>query len=196
MTGILEATTEDEVLVTYCTTMVMGRGIDEKQRPMRRVKKGVGTASAAVDLTRDLWMSSARYAALSNTTHEFWREYGQTAQGHIAVLDLLRMVQMRPLLLAILDVFQPAEARKAIKFLVDCAVRILMVGARGGAVEVAYCEAAKNVRSGPARMLRTYESTWMTYFPPCGIPRCVYGGYRLEKLLCPLLPPRVGASCN
>jgi hypothetical protein len=148
MTGILEATTEDEVLVAYLRHYWSSvEGLTRERDLYKRVKRGIGTASAAVDLTHDLCLSSARYAALSNTAHEFWREYGPTAQGHIAVLNLLRMIQMRPLLLAILDVFQPTEARKAIKFLVDCAVRILIVGARGGAVEVAYCDAAKNIRA-------------------------------------------------
>ena len=129
MTGVLEATSEDEVLVTYLRHYWSSvQGLTRERDLYKRVKRGVTTISGAVDLTRDLTSSATRYAAISNTSHEFWRQYGPTTQGHIATLNLLRMVQMRPLLLAILDVFSMTEAKKAIKFLVDCAVRILIVG--------------------------------------------------------------------
>jgi hypothetical protein len=108
--------------------------------------------------------SAIKYAALSNTSHEIWREYGATTQGHIATLNLLRMVQMRPLLLSILDTLSIPEGKKSIKYLVDCAVRILIVGGRGGTVEATYCDAAKAIREN-IRDASSVRAALNTIFP-------------------------------
>jgi len=147
MTGVLEATSEDQVLVTYLRHYWSSvQGLTRERDLYKKVKRSVNTVSVAVEVTRALASSAVKYAALSNTSHELWRQYGQSTQGHITTLNLLGMIQMRPLLLAILDILTPSEGKKAIKFLVDCAVRILIVGARGGVIEVAYCDAAKKTR--------------------------------------------------
>jgi hypothetical protein len=166
MTGVLEATGEDKVLVNYLRHYWSSiQGLTRERDLYKRVRRGVTTATAAVDLARDLNSSATRYAALSNSSHELWRGYGLTTQGHIATLTLLRMVQMRPLLLAVLDVFTPGEAKKAIKFMVDCAVRILIVGARGGKVEVAYCDAAKSIRGQSLKNATNLRKHLQQIFP-------------------------------
>ena len=55
MTGVLEATSEDEVLVTYLRHYWSSvQGLTRERDLYKRVKRGVTTISGAVDLTRDL----------------------------------------------------------------------------------------------------------------------------------------------
>ena len=59
------------------------------------------------------------------------------------------MVQIRPLLLAILDKFNHSEARKTLALMVSWGVRFLVSGGLGGGVlERHYSDRAKEVRSG------------------------------------------------
>ncbi|BBA44545.1 MULTISPECIES: HNH endonuclease family protein [Burkholderia] len=64
-------------------------------------------------------------------------------------MNLLGMVQVRPLLLAILDKFEPKKVSAAFKKLVAVAVRFQIVGgAGGGTLERIYSDAAKGVTEG------------------------------------------------
>jgi len=59
------------------------------------------------------------------------------------------MVQVRPLLLAILAKFSPAEAKKALRLVVAWGVRFLIHGGLGGGVlEDNYCQRAVSINSG------------------------------------------------
>jgi hypothetical protein len=82
-------------------------------------------------------------------SHDFWTEYGTTAKDHMATLNELGMVQIRPLLLAVLNNFTVAEARKALRLMVTWSVRFLIFGGLGGgALESQYCQRAVDIRSG------------------------------------------------
>jgi hypothetical protein len=59
------------------------------------------------------------------------------------------MVQVRPLLLAILAKFSPSEAKKAFRLVVAWGVRFLVHGGLGGGVlEDNYCERARSINAG------------------------------------------------
>ena len=113
------------------------------------IRKRVSSKQAAVDLAHGLENGGRLYAAILSPSHELWSEYGASARQHIETVNLLRMVQVRPLLLAILEKFSLAEARKALRGTVAWGVRFLVHGGLGGGVlEDNYCERAKSIHSG------------------------------------------------
>ncbi len=114
------------------------------------IRKRVSSKQAAVDLVAHGLENGGRlYAAILSPSHELWSEYGASARQHIETINLLRMVQVRPLLLAILEKFSLAEARKALRATVAWGVRFLVHGGLGGGVlEDNYCERAKSIHSG------------------------------------------------
>jgi hypothetical protein len=62
-------------------------------------------------------------------------------------INTLRMVQVRPLLLSVLDTFRDAEVKAAVRNTVSWSVRFLIHGGLGsGAIETHNCAAAKEVR--------------------------------------------------
>jgi hypothetical protein len=67
----------------------------------------------------------------------------------MATINLLRMVQIRPLLLAILSGFSPVEVKKILPVMVSWGVRFLISGGLGGGtLERHYSERARDIQSG------------------------------------------------
>lgn len=166
MTGILEATSEDKALVTYLRHYWSSvNGLTRERELYKKVKKKISSASAAVSFAKDLSDSSARYAALSNTNHDIWKKYGPTTRGHMETLNLLRMTRMRPLLLAILDVLSLSVSKKALKYIVDLAVRNLIVGTPGGNLETKYSDLSVKIRGGKIKTAEQLRKESKEIFP-------------------------------
>jgi len=166
MTGVLEATSEDKALVTYLRHYWSSvNGLTRERDLYKKVKKQISSIAAAVNLAKELSISSVRYAALSNTNHEIWKKYGPTTKGHIEILNLLRMTRMRPLLLAMLDVLSVPENKKTLKYIVDLAVRNLIVGTSGGILEPKYSDISVMIRKGTLKKADKLRKACKDIFP-------------------------------
>ena len=150
LVSVLEsASPEEEIVVGFVRHYWSSHyGLTRERELFRQVKQRVTSSKYATELVADLRRASRVYSALLNPAHELWRKFGSTAAHSIQTLNLLRMTQLRPLLLAILDQFKTQEVRNALRFLVACAVRVLIVGSRSGTLEEAYSSVAKRVRAG------------------------------------------------
>ncbi len=75
------------------------------------------------------------------------------------IINTLRMVQIRPLILSVLDTFSDSEVRIAIKNMVSWSVRFLVHGGLGGgAMEAQYSQAAKGIRDNTiSKATQLYE---------------------------------------
>lgn len=156
MIGTLEAVDEDEIQISFIRHYWSSvNGLTRGRELFDRIKQRTTSKQAALDLVSDLSGAAVKYAALANPTSPVWAPYGATAQGHISTLNLLRMTQMRPLLLAVLDQFETSEARRAIRLLVSIAVRVMIVGSRSGTLEEGYSNAAVRIRAGTIRSAKS-----------------------------------------
>lgn len=116
------------------------------------IKDRIRGRQDCVELANNLANTSRLYAALLNTDHELWNEYGDASRRHMRTLILLRMEQYRPLLLAVLEEFPAEHVRDTLRLLVAWSVRFLIVGGLGGGVmERHYCARALDIRSGTMR---------------------------------------------
>lgn len=166
MTGILEATSEDKALVIYLRHYWSSvNGLTRERELYKKVKQKISSVTAAVDFSRELSNSSAKYAALSNTSHDIWKKYGPTTRGHMETLNLLRMTRMRPLLLAILDVLSVPVIKKALKYIVDLAVRNLIVSTPGGNLEPKYSDISVKIRKGKIKTAEQLRKACKVIFP-------------------------------
>ena len=57
-------------------------------------------------------MKQKIYSAMVNTGHELWDRLGTTTKSHMDTLNLMGMVQIRPLLLAVLAKFDDKEKKE------------------------------------------------------------------------------------
>lgn len=115
----------------------------------KSIKEGVANRTQAVRFADEIQQASRLYAALLNSEHDFWTDYGTTAKDNVDTLNRLALEQNRPMLLAVLQHFSPAQQKRVLKAAVSWSVRGLVVGGIGGGrTEKAYCNAAVKIRAG------------------------------------------------
>lgn len=150
MFATLEAIEGEDIIVDYIRHLWSSKnGITREKDLFDKIKKNITSKQIAIDFSNELASSARLYAAILNTDHEIWTQYGQTARGHMATLNLMGMVQIRPLLLAVLDKFTDKEVQRSLRLLVSWAARFLVVGGLGGGtLETHYSQRAKEVRDG------------------------------------------------
>jgi uncharacterized protein with ParB-like and HNH nuclease domain len=147
MASILESASDDPLVVTFLRHFVMSRyGVVREKELFGLIKKKVTSKKLALQFSTDLSNSAKTYSALINSDHEYWNKYDAKVRKSIEAFNILGMVQLRPLLLAILEKFEPANVSKSFEKLVAVAVRFQIVGGvGGGTLERIYSETAKGI---------------------------------------------------
>jgi len=150
MLGALSAVGDDASVVDFIRHYWSSvYGATREKDLYAAIRKRIASKQAAVELARSLEVGARRYAAILSHAHELWSDYGPSSRQHIETTNLLRMVQVRPLLLAVLDKFKMPDARKALYLTVSWGVRFLIHGGLGGGVlEHHYCERAREINEG------------------------------------------------
>ena len=150
MYAVLEGAAMESASVDYIRHLWSSiHGATREAQLYDNIKKAIDNKQAAVDLAQELEDQAKLYVAIQNPEHAYWKPLGPTTQGHIETVNLLRMIQIRPLLLAIMSKFEPDEAKTVLRRMVSWGVRFLIVGGLGGGtLEKRYCAAAVAIRSG------------------------------------------------
>ncbi len=156
MVATLESASEDPLVVTYLRHFSMSRyGLVREKDLFGLIKRKITSKRTALQFSTDLSNTVKTYAALLNSDHDFWNKYDNKVRDSISTLNLLGMAQVRPLLLAIIEKFQPKDVSTAFEKLVAVAVRFQIVGgAGGGTLEKIYSETAKSVTDGSLATVR------------------------------------------
>lgn len=150
MVATLESASDDPLVVTYLRHFAMSKyGLVREKELFGIIKRKVTSKKLALQFSTELSNTAKTYAGLINTDHDLWLGYDVATRDAVYALNLLGMVQVRPLLLAILDKFEPKKVSSALKRLVSVAVRFQIVGgAGGGTLERIYSDAARGVTEG------------------------------------------------
>ncbi|MDA7013584.1 DUF262 domain-containing HNH endonuclease family protein [Pseudomonas cerasi] len=150
MVATLESASDDPLVVSYLRHFAMSKyGLVREKELFGLIKRKITSKKLAIQFSTDLSNSSKTYAALLNADHEIWRKFHQDTKDSVSAFNILGMVQVRPLLLAILEKFEIKKVGPAFKKLVALSVRFQIVGgAGGGTLERIYSEAAKSVSEG------------------------------------------------
>lgn len=148
--GLLDTTTDSDLVIDFVRHYWCSRNGPVREKDLyRQMKATVHSEHEAVALAEELEAASRLYSAILNSDHEFWLDLGTTGKTHVETLLRLGIVQNRPLLLAAMEKFTPAEIRLLLRSLVAWSVRGLIVGGIGaGTTERYYSEVAVKVRNG------------------------------------------------
>jgi len=120
----------------------------------RSFRTRVRSEAQAVELSSKLAQASPNFLALVTGDAALWPDQSVT-QEETDTLQVLRLSQNRPLLLAAMDHFPPGELNRLVRAIVSWSVRGIVVGGiGGGTTERYFCDAAVRVREG---QLRTTE---------------------------------------
>ncbi|MCY2951577.1 MAG: DUF262 domain-containing protein [Planctomycetota bacterium] len=158
MHGTLEAVQEEGIVVHFIRHLWASKhGLTRERYLYDQIKRKTTSKQAAIDFAEELAESAIIYAAILNPDHEMWKKYGGSAKAHMSTLNMMGMIQVRPLVLAVLAEFTVPEVRKTLKALVAWAVRFLVAGGRGGTLENHYSERAKEIRD---KKITTANQLW------------------------------------
>jgi hypothetical protein len=117
----------------FLGTIVLTRGEGE----VPEVSDGQQRSQArALEFLDELAESATHYAALFNSDHKKWNEYGTNTRKHINTINThLRVLQIRPLMFAMANIFSLKKLNSPFVCLSFGPVRFLIVGGRGGLLD-------------------------------------------------------------
>lgn len=147
MVAIMDSHLIDDLTVTYLRHYVTClQGTTRGAELYERVRTFYNNRTKALDFLDGASTGANLYSALLNPGHTLWNDYGERTRGHIRTMLDLKLEQIRPLMLAVLMRFQPAEVKKAMRLFLSWSVRFLIVGGgRGGFLDRHYGKLAKEV---------------------------------------------------
>lgn len=140
MLGVLESMGRGDITVTYLHhLLILQSGPTKEREVFDKVKQRINNQIRAMEFLDELADSSQDYAALFNADHRKWNEYGTLTRKNLSTINRdLRVEQIRPLMFAVAKYFSVKEGKLAFRMLVSWAVRLLIVGTRGGILDRAY----------------------------------------------------------
>jgi hypothetical protein len=167
MTGAIETIAEAEIVRTFVRQYWISQyGVVRTSEFFNALKEKKQSELEVVSFSDELVAAAGRYVPLLNSTHAFWNEYPPEARKAVATLDILGLVQTRPLLLAVMDKFLPDQITQVLSGMVSWAVRLLISGKQGsGALETVYGEAAEEVTNGKLASAKALATKLLTRIP-------------------------------
>ena len=134
MISIIESIGDDDLILTHIRHAWIAKNGPTVERELaEKVKNSIGNMQQSVDIVSYFETSANNYIALlSPLDHPSWSILGKTTQYHIHVItNVLKIMQIRPLMLAISFKFDDSEKKKAFKLLLSLSVRFLIFGVSG-----------------------------------------------------------------
>jgi len=156
MMGTLDLLEDEGIAVTYIRHLWSSKhGLVREKELYSHITKHIRNKNHTIAFATELSDNAKLYTAILNPSNELWEKYGDTTRSHMETLNLLRMVQIRPLLLAVVGNFRIRETQKAFRLMVSWAVRFLIVGGLGGGtLEKHYSESGKAIRDNTIRTVQ------------------------------------------
>jgi len=130
------------------------------------IKSEVHKKAEVRALAKELAEQANSYAAILSSDHQFWDKYPDECKVYVDELRVLRVAQVRPLILAVLRRFQPKDVARALRLFVSTSVRFLIVGGGGaGVMEQTYGGKATDVTNGTIKSPKTLREALIPAVP-------------------------------
>jgi hypothetical protein len=153
MIGALETVGSADITKTFVRHFWISRnGLVRSADLFASIKLNVRNSLEAVGLSEQLAEAATSYAAIMNPSHPSWKSYGafaDDARKGIAALNMLGVLQIRPMLLSALIKFNHKEVSLLLKKSVSWAVRLTFAGIQGtGELEKIYSSVPVKIFNG------------------------------------------------
>ena len=151
-TGAIESGISEEEILNYIRYYWSSKhGLTREKELYKSIKEKIRNKNQVITLLSNLEKNSEIYLAILNPNHSFWNNFPHECSEYIVELLELRLIQNRPLLIAILEIWKerPEEVKKALKLIVSWSVRNLITGTIGsGTLEKEFSKQAKFINEG------------------------------------------------
>lgn len=150
MVSVLEAMEDDSAIVPYIKYLWASLQGNVREKDLyNQIKDNIKTKSSAMEFADQLAQNASLYVAIIHSDHSFWSNYSSKTRNNIRIINLLGMVQVRPLLLSVLNALSKKETEKSIESIVSIIVRLLVSGTlSSGVFERQFSITAMKVRNG------------------------------------------------
>lgn len=169
MVGTIEAIGDEELLLNYVRHFWITRhGPTTEDDLAKSFKEKISGRKQATEIVASLDQQSSDYVALlTPLENPQLMNFGKEARAYLAAITtLLKVGQIRPLLLAILQKFEINEAKKAFELCLSWSVRFLVAGGGGGGVlDKNYGQCAREVTIGAIRTAKQLGQKMADYIP-------------------------------
>lgn len=169
MIGILEGEEGEAAILDFLRYFWSAKYSSVRERDLYDAfKDKISTSQESVSLSKDLFKYAEIYARLLNPSHSYWSsDVGFDVSESLRNIHYLRMKQVRPLLLAAAEAFEPSELSKTFKLVVSWGVRFMIVGGvGGGTLESQYSKLAVKITSGSIQNTSDLKADSISSFVP------------------------------
>jgi hypothetical protein len=185
MKGILETGDTDDIVVKFLRHfLVVRHGAIRDKEILEKIKEAVAGPRSAITYLDDLADQANIYTALQNHQHPHWYDYGNHApkiRRHILTLNELNVEQIRPLMLACVKKFKPAEIEKSFRLFISWAVRLMVYGSPTGTVEKYYAGRAVEVWEGEAKTAKDLVDRMKKHLPDDDTFKAAFAQIKVSK---------------
>lgn len=150
MSGILESLGKGDITVTFLHHLLITKYGPIKEREVfDKVQQHENSPNRSLEFLEELADAANDYAALYNSDHRKWNEYGSNTRKNISTINRdLRVEQIRPLIFSVSRHFSVQEGKLAFRLFVFWSVRNLVSGKRGGFFDRNYGLMAQKIAAG------------------------------------------------
>lgn len=121
-------------------------------RLFKEITNRVNIATDAVHFLSEIEVEAVTYAALNDATHDKWNSYEPAVRDWVRVLNIFRVTQMMPLLLAADRKLEKDVFKKIVRMAAIITMRWSVIGKRNtNELEHAYNRAARKVESDTSK---------------------------------------------
>lgn len=167
MASVLEAAEDESIIVPYIKYLWSSFNGNVREKELyNEIKNKLKSKQSATDFANNLATNSTLYVAILFSDHNYWSSYSDATRDNIKTINLLGMVQVRPILLSILTSFNKKEIENSIKSLVSIIVRLLVTGTlSSGVFERQFSISAMKVRENEITNIKELISSLKPILP-------------------------------
>lgn len=166
--GAIESAASEEEILQYLRYYWSSKyGLTREKELFKSIKNKITNKNLTISFLNNLERGTEKYLSLLNPNHQLWQDYSPNCATLISELNELRLIQPRPLLLAILEIFSDKEdVEKSLKLIVSWSVRNLITGAIGaGTLEKQFSHQAKLINEGKIKNFRELKESILQFIP-------------------------------
>ena len=183
MISTLETLGIEEIVMTYLRHLVITLfGPTREKEIFTKIQSEVSGRTKSITFLDQLADYADSYAAILTPTHPKWNNYPSQIPDAINVFRELKVQQIRPLMLAVAQHFDPKEADVAFRSFICWTVRFLISGGmRGGQLEEAYASKAHDVANGNIKTTKDLLNALSNVIPADGEFRVAFSTARVSQ---------------
>jgi len=167
MRGAIESLGEDDLIIDFLRHVCnLIYGQTRERDVFEKIKAGTKGSADAISILALLGELAQDYAAILNPDHPKWNTYPTDIRQYVRTLNVLKVSQIRPLLLGAARHLEPKQAAKAFERFVAWTVRFIICGGgRGGDMERNYCDMANAIHTGKIKSVAEIDKAAVGIVP-------------------------------